>query len=286
MAATAKHLTDYRNREFRHFAVLWVSVLFILFSMIGTGQQMVVLGDVVSSSAGTQTAGVVWKRKNGYFYCYKGGKKLTGLQTISGKSYYFDSKGRQKTGWRKIGDKCHYFKIVNGNGGFLVTGKKINGISIDRAGTAQPTGATRNKLSLLLRYQTLSDKLVKPGATLRTRLMRAFLYARKQHYGVITDPGYSGRWDEILAAYFINGGPADCTVKAAGFAYLANALGAKKVTLRKYGHAHVEIGRRIYDPALANSKPELGPLEYFDRPFKELPRHAGWAWKNGPHRVI
>ena len=74
---------------------------------------MVALGDVVASSSGAQTAGVVWKRKNGYYCCYKGSKKLTGLQKISGKTYYFDSKGRQKTGWRKIGDKCHVLPPIS-----------------------------------------------------------------------------------------------------------------------------------------------------------------------------
>jgi len=266
--------------------LLLIGILCILFPSFGAGRRYLAYGAQASGTSGSQAGDMNWKRKNNFFYYYKNGRKLTGLQKIDGKTYYFDKKGRQRTGWREIDDKCYYFQIQNGSKGFLVTGRKVNGVRLDKSGVAKPTGATRTKLSLLIRYQELSDKLVRPGASMRTKLMKAFLYARRQSYGVITDPGYSGRWDEILASYFIGKGPADCTVKAAGFAYLANALGAKKVILRKYGHAHVEIGRIIYDPALANSSPDKGPLEYFERTFNELPRHSAWARRNGPHKVI
>ena len=260
--------------------------MFLLFSPAGTGKQVTAFGGVVSSGGKNQSNDLVWKKKKGYYYAYRNGKKLKGLQKANGKTYLFDSKGRQQTGWRKINDRYCCFRFENGTNGYMLTGKWVNGIQLDKNGSAKVTSGNRQKLSLLIRYQKLADRLVKPGTTLRNRLIKVFLYVRGTSYGSMTDPGNSGRWDEYLAECFLSRPYVDCLGKAAGFAYLANALGCKNVVLRKYGHAHVEIGKLIYDLVMPNTSAGESSLEYFGRTHSELPKQASHIRNNHPYRKI
>ena len=141
---------------------------------------------------------------------------------------------------------------------------------------------------MLIRYQQLADRLVKPAADEKEKLIRVFLYARKSRRGVTPEPGYSGRWDEKMAASFLNLGYGDCLGKAAAFAYLANALGYKKVTLVRNGHAFVTFGKRIYEVSLAVPKAGMSDLVYFGRKYtaKIVSWHAAQVRKKMPHRVI
>ena len=61
----------------------------------------------VRSNSGTENGFVT---KNGKTYYYKNGTKLTGLQTIDGKIYYFNASGEMQTGWQKVNGKKYYFK--------------------------------------------------------------------------------------------------------------------------------------------------------------------------------
>ena len=48
---------------------------------------------------------------------------------------------------------------------------------------------------------------------------------------------------------FFRGGRGDCVSYAAAFAYLANAVGMKKVyVICSGGHGWAEIGGKVYDP--------------------------------------
>ncbi len=265
-----------------------IIILCLLFPSTGMGKWIPVFGDRVLGSENSPAGDTVWKEHNGYCYCVKRGKKLKGLKTEGGKTYYFDSRGRQKTGWRKVSNRYCYFTIKNGAEGCLVKGKTVNGITIDKTGTAQATANTKAKLSLLIRYQQLADRLVKPAADEKEKLIRVFLYARKSRRGVTPEPGYSGRWDEKMAASFLNLGYGDCLGKAAAFAYLANALGYKKVTLVRNGHAFVTFGKRIYEVSLAVPKAGMSDLVYFGRKYtaKIVSWHAAQVRKKMPHRVI
>lgn len=288
----SENITAIRNSHWRTVIKMvsagMIIILCLLFPSAGDGKRIPVFGDRVLGSENSPAADTVWKEHNGYYYCVRRGKKLKGLKKDGGKTYYFDSMGRQRTGWRKVNNRYCYFTIKNGAEGCLVKGKTVNGIKIDKTGTAQVTASTRTKLSLLIRYQQLADSLVKPAADEEKKLIRVFLYARKSRRGETPEPGYSGRWDEKMAASFLNLGYGDCLGKAAAFAYLANALGYKKVTLIRNGHAFVTFGRRIYEVSLAVPKAGMSELAYFGRKYKAkiVSWHAAQIRKKMPHRVI
>ena len=57
-----------------------------------------------------------WKKESGEWYYYKNGKKLTYLQKINGKYYYFNSKGEMQTGlikYNKDGKYRYFFAVTN-----------------------------------------------------------------------------------------------------------------------------------------------------------------------------
>ena len=57
-----------------------------------------------------------WKKESGEWYYYKNGKKLTYLQKIDGKYYYFNSKGEMQTGlikYNKDGKYRYFFAVTN-----------------------------------------------------------------------------------------------------------------------------------------------------------------------------
>ena len=194
-----------------------------------------------------------WVRKKGYYYYYdENGKKLkNGIHEIGKKKYYFDRKGRQRTGWRKIKGHAYFFRYENGKGGYMVTGRKVDGIRLKKSGRAAPKGSrARKKLPVLLEIQKQVDGVVKPAMKSSKKLKKCFEYV-KNHYGrwVIPELGHSaGDWDLEYVSYMLKYGHGDCYCFGATFAYYANALGFKNVlTVNDDGHGWTEIGGKVYD---------------------------------------
>ena len=63
-------------------------------------------------------------------YLTAAGEALTGLQTISGRTYCFDKKGKQFHGWKKVGDRYLYFARGRKEEGCLVTSGKPLGFAV------------------------------------------------------------------------------------------------------------------------------------------------------------
>lgn len=82
---------------------------------------------------------VAWQIKDGKAYAKADGKKLKGLQTIDDKTYYFDKKGVQRTGWRKIKGSYYYFNIASKAEGHMVTSKVVCGVNLGENGAAKLT---------------------------------------------------------------------------------------------------------------------------------------------------
>ena len=218
-----------------------------------------------------------WVKKNGYVYYYKNGKPLKGLRAVGKRTYLFDGSGRQQTGWRRVGEKVHYFQIENGRKGYMLTGTQVNGVSIRRNGNARAGGRIKQKVELLLRYQKLIDKMTCPLEDKHTKLVRAFKYARDFRQRDMGQPSYAWNWDQIYAERFLPYLNGDCVSAACGFAYMANAIGYKNVTVRLYYHCHCEINKRIYDPGFAQTVADYNYTRFFDRAYSDLP-----SWGTGP----
>ena len=225
-----------------------------------------------------------WKTKNLFWFYVKNGKRVKGLQKISGKTYYFDTKGIQRTGWRLLDGKYRYFRIRNGKAGYMLKNKRVNGISLNKKGIAIVSTETEKKLELLVRFQKLADTIVRPGVAKHERLVKVFKYARDKDYRSIGSPAPEGHWDERLAEAFLNANWADCTMAATGFAYLANAVGYTKVSVRLYGHGHCEINRLIYDPGFAKTVGDDEYTRYFAKTYQEL--EAWYTSDDTPTRFI
>ena len=189
-------------------------------------------------------------KKDKYYYYDDRGQRLHGIQKIGKYTYYLDSKGVQRTGWRKIGKKYYYFQQSNGSAGYMVVGKKVNGIKLNKDGSAKVTGSNKRKVKLMVRCQKILDSIARPGLARKTKLSKAFEYT-KAHFAPRNVGGFSGGsgWDVRYAERMINAGSGDCYSYGAVFAYLANAVGYKNVyACSSGGHGWCRIEGRYYDP--------------------------------------
>lgn len=189
-------------------------------------------------------------KKDKYYYYDAKGKRLHGIQKIGKYTYYLDSKGVQRTGWRKVGKKYYYFLPANGQYGYMVVSRKVNGIRLNKNGRAKVTRSNKRKIKLMVRCQKILDSIARPGLPRKTKLRKAFEYT-KTHYAPRNVGGFSGGsgWDVRYAERMISAGSGDCYSYGAVFAYLANAAGCKNVyTCSSGGHGWCRINGRYYDP--------------------------------------
>ena len=214
----------------------------------------------MSTSASTKG----WVKKKNYCYYYKNNKKVTGLQVIGGRTYYFDSKGVQRTSWRKIGESYYCFNAGDKSKGYLLTNTTANGIRIGADGRADVTQKlSKRKAKVMVKVSGLLDKIMKKGKkklSKKGKLKLCYDYLRKKYpYHLVShfrekDPNFD-LWsvEQLFKRHY-----ADCVPYACTFAYLANALGYKDITIlswyihkpRKTGHSWVQIGNRYYDVSL------------------------------------
>ena len=195
-----------------------------------------------------------WVKKDGYCYYYTSRKKKLkkGVHEIGGKKYYFDEKGRQRTGWRKVGKHIYYFRCKTGKAGYMLAGRKVDGIRLKKNGRAAPKGTrAKEKLPLLIRVQKIVDDLV-PVRMSKTKKLRIFFDYVKNHFKSSILPPYSlahGNWDLTYLKYMLDHGSGDCVSYAVTFAYLANAAGFKDARCVNDGsHSWAEVDGKYYDP--------------------------------------
>ena len=99
------------------------------------------------------------------------------------------------------------------------------------------------------------------------RLRASFDYVKKQYtYYCWREFRNTQDWEKDFAEdMFFRGGRGDCVSYAAAFAYLANAVGMKKVyVICSGGHGWAEIGGKVYDPdcALVSSVDSYFAMSY------------------------
>ena len=208
-------------------------------------------GSTLKATSRKKKQGWVIRKGYVYFYTAEGKKLKNGIHEIGRKKYYFDKKGRQRTGWRKVHGHSYFFRYANGKNGYMVTGKKVDGIRLKKNGRAAPQGTrAKRKLPIVVEVQKLADKVGKPTMRKSKILWRCFEYV-KSHYGgaIVPELGHSaGDWDLDYVSYMLKHGSGDCYCFGATFAYYANALGFKNVlTVNDDGHGWTEIDGKTYD---------------------------------------
>lgn len=220
-------------------------------------------GQASSSSSGT------WKTTKGRHYYYNArGKKIKGKVKIGSRYYFFDKNGIQRYGWKKIKNNYYFFRISTGTtGAYMLTSTTINGIALDASGRASKSGSNLRKLKLMTEANKIVEKISRPGMNKMQRLRASFDYVKKQYtYYCWREFRNTQDWEKDFAEdMFFRGGRGDCVSYAAAFAYLANAVGMKKVyVICSGGHGWAEIGGKVYDPdwALVSSVDSYFAMSY------------------------
>lgn len=220
-------------------------------------------GQASSSSSGT------WKTIKGRHYYYNArGKKVKGKVKIGSRYYFFDKNGIQRYGWKKIKNNYYFFRISTGTtGAYMLTSTTINGIALDASGHASKSGSNLRKLKLMTEANKIVEKISRPGMNKMQRLRASFDYVKKQYtYYCWREFRNTQDWEKDFAEdMFFRGGRGDCVSYAAAFAYLANAVGMKKVyVICSSGHGWAEIGGKVYDPdwALVSSVDSYFAMSY------------------------
>ena len=197
-------------------------------------------GQASNSSSGT------WKTSKGRHYYYNArGKKIKGKVKIGSRYYFFDKNGIQRYGWKKIKNDYYFFRISTGTtGAYMLTSTTINGIALDASGRASKSGSNLRKLKLMTEANNIVEKISRPGMNKMQRLRASFDYVKKQYtYYCWREFRNTQDWEKDFAEdMFFRGGRGDCVSYAAAFAYLANAVGMKKVyVICSGGHGWAEI---------------------------------------------
>lgn len=220
-------------------------------------------GQASSSSSGT------WKTiKSRHYYYNARGKKIKGKVKIGSRYYFFDKNGIQRYGWKKIKNNYYFFRISTGTtGAYMLTSTTINGIALDASGRASKSGSNLRKLKLMTEANKIVEKISRPGMNKMQRLRASFDYVKKQYtYYCWREFRNTQDWEKDFAEdMFFRGGRGDCVSYAAAFAYLANAVGMKKVyVICSGGHGWAEIGGKVYDPdwALVSSVDSYFAMSY------------------------
>ncbi len=212
---------------------------------------------------------------------YKNGKYLTGMQKISGKYYYFGSKGNKKTsywytdekgrtyyfnkkgvrvsGIKKISGKYYYFRS---NGAQLTSDKKIDGVTyyVDLDGYLEAYAKT-NKAGNIRFYTPDGTKMTKAQRRVMETLQDAedivsevttksdtkSQKLEKCFRWVMSHPyrdykHFSSTWYCDYAEDHFQRHGGDCRGDACAFAFLAKALGYEKVYVIADGRSNPPSG--------------------------------------------
>lgn len=232
--------------------VLWillVAFLTLIFKCDGVILADERLNDTVTDTRKTDTPGK-WKTRKQRFFYYENNKKVTGLVRIQEKYYYFAPNGIQKTGWQSLNGDYYFFKTANGNKGWMVTSKTVNGIPLDENGKAIVTSDNKMKLETLIQANQIVEKAVRPEMEKSEKLQKCFEYLlRHFQYRGSPEFEYTKEWELDYASGLFEEGHGNCYAFGAAFAFLANAAGYKNCyAVSSGGHGWAEAAGKVYDP--------------------------------------
>lgn len=197
---------------------------------------------------------VQWIEKGSRIYCKVDGvAQKGGLRTIAGRSYLFDAKGRQLTGWRKVGRHYRYFTVATKAKGAMVTGKVVNGVRLDKQGRAVLNDQAKAELGVLTKATAFVERNTKPAWSQKKKLRTCFNLLRDK-YSERAFRSFSSKsgWQRAFALDIFNKKSGSCHSYAAAFAYIANAIGCKNCkVVSSGGHSWAEVDGKVYDPEWA-----------------------------------
>ena len=179
------------------------------------------------------------------------GRKPAGLRTIDGKCYYFDRQGIQRTGWQEYKGDYYFFRIADGEKGYMAVSDRVNGITLKKDGKAKITKESKEKLEVLVMANEVVEKATEPGMDKTEKLRKTFDYLLK-HYRYRGSPKFqkAKHWELSYAKAMFEKKHGSCYAYGAAFAFLANAVGCKRCyAVSSGGHGWAEVNGKIYDPS-------------------------------------
>lgn len=198
-----------------------------------------------------------WRTQNGRYYYYdKYGVMVKGIETIGGKTYCFDEKGRQRVGWLNVDDNYYFFNVGAKTKGYMRKNTTINGMRLNKQGVASVSSKNKKKLDM---FVYASDAVFEQTKSTMSRDQALYtMFKKLAKNEIITYKLIGGfrnikNWNEYYANQYFSEGCGDCYTYGSAFAYFAIALGYKDVYVESAGHhGWCKIGGKYYDPRFAN----------------------------------
>lgn len=193
--------------------------------------------------------------KGGKKRYYKDGKRLTGFQKIGKNYFYFNANGTMlKNKTVKRGTKNFtYFIDKKGH----VIGKKKGSTYYNANGKKMSQAQIAD-----LRSKQIVAEITNSRMSKSQKLRTCFNWVMKKYYYTWRRFDQGGKnWPAVNANDHFLRGRGDCIADASAFAYLAKAIGYKKVYVcadakqsDNNAHAWAEINGYVYDPLFAEAK--------------------------------
>ena len=234
-------------------------------------------GVAPKAHADAASPSVEWIEKASQVYCKVDGvTQKDGLKTIGSKTYLFDKKGRQLTGWHKVGKDYRFFTVAAKAKGAMVSGKVVNGVKLDKSGRATLTSETRAELKVLVKATDFVEQHTKATWSQQKKLRTCFNLLRDK-YSERTFRSFSAKsgWNRSFALDIFTKKSGNCHSYAAAFAYIANAIGCKTCkVVSSGGHSWAEVNGNVYDPEWAkHCKVDLFAFPYSKSGWGGSPRY-------------
>ena len=196
----------------------------------------------------------------------QGGKAVKGLYKVGNSYYFFDSKGKLKTGLFLDGART-YFAEYDGTVVQYKQGSSYyapDGSSID--------GYTGYNTETFFYAKNYVGQITTPGMTQSQKLYACFAWVAGFAYITPRDFTFQWNWVPLYANDVFLGNGGTCQSYAAAFGYLAKAIGYKNVYVcldddkDVYAHSWTEIDGLCYDPLFYRAK----GTQYYALPY------SGW----------
>lgn len=252
---------------------LWICLLMLVFSMAlctqGASAVRAASSDAGSSAAVKKKGWITTSKGKQY---YKNGTYLTGLQKIGSKYYYFSAKGYLKKNANIKDGKWTYYTKSDGTG--AVDGRSKGSKYYTMAGK-QLTGTAKEEYMTKLRARKIVRKITNDKMSLSKKRLTCFKWVSNHPYMHYRNFSRFSGWTSTYANDHFIRGRGNCVADACAFAYLAEALGYKKVSVCLDGrgdsaHSWCEINGRVFDPLFAQVK-RYGFSKSYNVPYSVYP---------------
>lgn len=213
-----------------------------------------------------------------YYFFEDSGTMATKWRTIKGKRYYFGTNGVRRQGVQKIGKRWFFFYpngVMRDKGPVNYKGRtyyldKNGAIEARKRGSIYyHADGTRMKKAEGYEYETLLtarkivNQITNSSMSKSQKLETCFRWVMSKYYRIVRPFTKPEGWIAEYANDHFKKGSGDCFSDASAFAYLAKALGYKKVYVcvddtktdgTSEGHCWAEINGLVYDPLFAEAK--------------------------------